>query len=64
MSAYEQKIEAPDNNFQYIMFAAEPYVTIAFKIPNMELDTSEGKFYESWDTERKIYVMCLTFKEE
>ena len=50
MSAYEQKIEAPDNNFQYILFAAEPYVTIAFKIPNMDLDTSEGKFYESWDT--------------
>ncbi len=63
MSAYEQKIEAPDNNFQYILFAAEPYVTIAFKIPNMELDTSEGKFYESWDTERKIYIMCLSFKE-
>jgi len=29
----------------------------------MELDTSEGKFYESWDTERKIYIMCLSFKE-
>ena len=64
MSAYEQKLETPDNNFQFILFAAEPYVTIAFKIPNMELDTSEGKFYENWDIDRKIYGMCLSYKEE
>lgn len=35
MSAYEQKVEAPDKNFQFLLFAAEPYVTIAFKIPNI-----------------------------
>lgn len=45
MSPFEQRIEAPDKNFQFILFAGEPYVTIAFKIPNMELDMSEGKFY-------------------
>ncbi len=45
VSAFEQRIEAPDKNFQFILFAGEPYVTIAFKIPNMELDKSEGKFY-------------------
>lgn len=64
MSAFEQRIEAPDKNFQFILFAGEPYVTIAFKIPNIELDMSEGKFYESWDTERKIYIMLLSFKNE
>lgn len=25
MSAYEQKVETPDKNYQYILFAAEPY---------------------------------------
>ena len=33
MSAYEQKVESPDNSFQYLLFAAEPYETIGFKIP-------------------------------
>ena len=36
MSAYEQKVEAPDRNYQFVLFAAEPYETIAFKIPNKE----------------------------
>ena len=64
MSAFEQKIEAPDKDFQFILFAADPYVTIAFKIPNLELDMSEGKFYESWDSDRKIYAMSLSYKIE
>lgn len=32
MSAYEQRIEAPDKNWQFLLFAAEPYETIAFKV--------------------------------
>ena len=32
MSAYEQKLEAPDRNFQFLLFAAEPYETIGFKV--------------------------------
>jgi splicing factor 3A subunit 2 len=63
MSAYEQKIEVPDKSFRFLLFAAEPYVTIAFKVPALELDMSEEKFVESWDVERKLYVMLLTFKE-
>ena len=34
MSAFEQKVEAPDRDWQYLLFAAEPYETIGFKIPN------------------------------
>ena len=49
MSAYEQKIEIPDKAFRFLLFAAEPYVTIAFKVPALELDMSEDKFVESWD---------------
>jgi hypothetical protein len=32
MSAFEQKIEAPDKNYQYLLFACEPYETIGFKV--------------------------------
>ena len=32
MSAYEQKLEPPDRQWQYLMFAAEPYETIGFKV--------------------------------
>lgn len=32
MSAYEQRIEPPDRRWQYLLMAAEPYETIAFKV--------------------------------
>ena len=32
MSAFEQRMETPDRQWQYLMFAAEPYETIAFKV--------------------------------
>lgn len=34
MSAYEQRIEPPDRRWQYLLMAAEPYETIAFKVSN------------------------------
>ena len=52
---------------RYLLFAADPYETIAFKIPNREIerDTSEttrGHFYTNWDTEQHTFVLELTFK--
>ena len=32
MSAYEQRVEPPDRRWQYLLFAAEPYETISFKV--------------------------------
>lgn len=32
MSSFEQKIEVPDKNVQYLLFACDPYETIAFKV--------------------------------
>lgn len=32
MAAYEQKVEPPDRKWQYLLFAVEPYETIAFKV--------------------------------
>ena len=47
MSAYEQKKEAWDKAYQYLLFAADPYEVIAFKIPNMEVDRSDN-FFSHW----------------
>ena len=41
-------LQAPDKNFQFLLFAAEPYETIGFKIPNMPIDKGEGRFVTSW----------------
>ena len=62
MSCYEQKKEIPDNNYQYILFAAEPYETIGFKIPNKELDRTSGKHFEAWDKGKKKYSVQICFK--
>lgn len=61
MSAYEQKVETPDKNFQYLLFACDPYETIAFKIPNQPVDKKEGKFYTNWDAKSKKFVLTLFF---
>lgn len=64
MSCYEQKIEPQDERFQYVVFAAEPYENIAFKIPNIEIDNGEDKYICNWDPDRKIYKVQLYFREK
>ncbi len=31
---------------RYLLFAAEPYETIAFKVPSLEVDKTEGKLFQ------------------
>ena len=63
MSAYEQKIEAWDKRYQYVLFACEPYETIGFKIPNVEVDkTGRDKFFTHWDPDVRTYTCQITFK--
>lgn len=64
MSAYEQKIEPADKNYQYLLFACEPYETIGFKIPNLELDRRKEKFFSNWDKEGKTFTLQLSFAAE
>ena len=40
--------QTSDKNFMYLLFAAEPYETISFKVPNAEVDKSEGKIFTHW----------------
>jgi splicing factor 3A subunit 2 len=59
MSAYEQKIEPPDKRWQYLMFAAEPYETIAFKLPSREVDKTEDRFWSVWNKDTKQVGVLL-----
>ena len=64
MSAFEQKVQAPDKNFQYLIFAAAPYENIAFKIPNKEIDKGEGRFTTRWNTTTKVFQLQMFFKTD
>lgn len=64
MSAYEQKVEPPDRRWQYVLFAAEPYETIAFKVPSREVDKSEGRFWTYWNKDAKQFFLQFAFRAE
>lgn len=63
LSAWEQKVEAPDAAFQYVAFAAEPYETIAFRIPSLEVDRKGNHFVCIWNPDTKIYIVQFYLKE-
>lgn len=64
MSAYEQKIEPPDRKWQYLLFAAEPYETIAFKVPSREVEKMDNKFWTHWNRDTKQFFLQFAFKIE
>lgn len=61
MSAYEQKIEAPNKAHQYLLVAAEPYETVGFKVQSKEIDRAPGKFWTHWDQDSKQYSLQFFF---
>lgn len=62
MSAFEQRVERPpDGRWVYLLFAAEPYETVAFKIPNRPLDRRPGGMTTVWDEAAKTFTLHLTF---
>ncbi|XP_041366212.1 splicing factor 3A subunit 2-like [Gigantopelta aegis] len=62
MAAYEQKVEPPDRRWQYLLFAAEPYETIAFKVPSREVDKDSKKLWNFWNRETKQFFLQFAFK--
>lgn len=64
MAAYEQRIEPPDRHYQYLLVAAEPYETIAFKVPSRELDRGSDKFLQYWDASTRQYTLQFFFKSD
>ena len=63
MSSFEQRVETPDKRYQYIIFACPPYENIAFKIPNVPIDRSEGRFSSTWDEAVKKMTVQIFFME-
>jgi splicing factor 3A subunit 2 len=62
MSSFEQRVDLPPNKmYQYLLFAAEPYETVAFKIPNEPIDKDSDKFITHWDAETKKFTLTLHF---
>ena len=66
MSTFEQRQEAPDPKYRYLLFAAEPYETIGFKIPSWEIDrdplTKQVALNTNWDRDTlKFTVIFLVF---
>lgn len=65
MSAFEQQVDTPpDRRYQYLLLAADPYETVAFKIPNEPLDKGEGKFVTHWDVDTKKFTLTLYFADD
>ncbi|CAI9783150.1 unnamed protein product [Fraxinus pennsylvanica] len=62
MSSFEQKIQAFDKRYQFLLFAAEPYEIIAFQVPSTEIDKSTPKFFSHWDPDSKMFTLQLYFK--
>ncbi|XP_064383900.1 splicing factor 3A subunit 2-like [Halichondria panicea] len=64
MSAYEQRLEPPDRQWQYLLFAAEPYETIGFKIPSREVEKGADKFWTEWNADTKQFFIQFHFRHE
>lgn len=77
MSSFEQKQEPADRAFQYLVVAAEPYETIAFKIQSKEIARQDGLLTASlpnsrarqepptwshWDPDSKSFSIQVLFK--
>jgi splicing factor 3A subunit 2 len=63
MSAFEQRVEVPDSNFQYMVVAAEPYASIAFRLPNRPILLSGEEHFEHWDAARKTFTLQFFFEQ-
>jgi splicing factor 3A subunit 2 len=64
MSTFEQNIDIKDKRFQCILFAAEPYSTIGFKIPNNPIEKDQSKLFTHWNPRTKHFTFQLYFERE
>ena len=64
MSAFEQKIETPERQYQYLLVAAEPYETIGIKMPSKEVDLSSDRYIKHWDAVTKTLTLQFFLKSD
>ncbi|KAL9050321.1 MAG: hypothetical protein Q9162_006709 [Coniocarpon cinnabarinum] len=62
MSAWEQKIEEPDKSYQYLLVAAEPYETCAFKLEAR--DVERERQWDWFDEDSKEFWVQIMFRTE
>ncbi|KAA3455171.1 splicing factor 3A subunit 2-like [Gossypium australe] len=60
--SWMQRVQPFDRRYQYLLFAAEPYEIIAFKVPSTEIDKSTPKFFSHWDPDSKMFTLQVYFK--
>ena len=63
MSTFEQRVEAADKTYQFLLFACEPYETVAFKVPNEPLDKREGAFFTNWDASTNTFTLRMSLAD-
>ena len=61
MSAYEQRLEPPDKLWQYLLFAAEPYETIAFKVRGMSCSHTVCQWVLAATMQRLVFFKGSVF---
>lgn len=65
MSSYEQRIDPPSKHHQYLIFAAVPYETIAFRVPSDEIvqkgSGSRNGVWSWWDSDAGVLHLQLFF---
>lgn len=59
MSAFEQKQEAPNKLFQYLLVAAPMYETVGLKVPAREVYDS----WSNWDPDTRLFTHEILFKQ-
>ncbi len=64
VSTFEQSIEARNEKVQYLLFAAEPYETVAFAIPNQPIERAADKFFTHWDETANMFYLQIQFVPE
>lgn len=62
MSSFEQKIEPPNKDYQYIIFGLYPFENIAFKISSNLIDRNSKYFWNYWDQKNGIFYLQLMYK--
>ena len=58
---FEQKMEKPDKDYLYLLIAANPYETICFKIPEVNIKHKNIDINPLWDKKNLIYTLVIYY---
>lgn len=59
MSAFEQRLEAPNKLFQYLVIAAPTYESVCLKVPAWEVYEN----WSVWDEDTRLFTYEILFKQ-